>query len=162
MIYVSLMESEPAQAAAKLQLDALAQAEAAARSEALQSGEPWTTLVAALAGPMIVVAETSTGATKYLIAVIFAVVLGALAVREVRKMRVKRRFGVPPGKLGRFHFGFIFLFILSINLVQYMVDRIPNWLLAAASYGVYVVAFRLWQIVVARMVSVTPPVQVLG
>lgn len=156
------MESKPPNTAAQLQLDALAQAEAAARSETLQSSEPWTSWVAALVGPMIVAAEASSGSTRYLIAVIFAVVLGALAVREARKMRVRRRFGFLPGKLGRFHFGFIFVFILSINLVQYMVDRVSNVVLAAISYGVYVIAFKLWLVVVSRMVGVAAPEQVLG
>ncbi len=162
MVYVSLMESEPTTAAAKLQLDALAQAEAAARSEMLQSNEPWTIWVAALVGPMIVAAEASSGALQYLIAVIFALVLGALAVREARKMRIRRRLGFLPGKLGRFHFGFIFVFILSINLVQYMVDRVSNVALAAISYGVYVIAFKLWLVAVGRMIGVSAPEQVPG
>lgn len=156
------MESEPTNTAAKLQLDALAQAKAAAQSEALQSGEPWTIWVAALVGPMIVVAQASSGATRYLIALVFAVALGVLAIREARKARVRRRFGFLPGKLGRFHFGFIFVLIMSINLLQYMVDRMPNVLLAAISYGVYVMAFRLWQVVVGRMVDVSAHAQVPG
>ncbi len=146
------MESEPTGAAAKLQLDALAQAEAAARSETFQRAEPWTIWVGALVGPMIVVAEASGGATQYLIAVVFVLVLGSLAVREARKVRVRRRFGFLPGKLGRFHFGFIFVFILSVNLVQYMVDRMPNALLAAISYGVYVLVLWLWVVVMDQMV----------
>ena len=147
------MESEPTGAAAKLQLEALAQAEAAAISETLQRAEPWTIWVGALVGPMIVVAEASGGATKYLIAVGFVLVLGAIAVREARKVRVRRRIGFLPGKLGRFHFGFIFVFILSLNLVQTMVDRMNNVLLAAISYGVYVSMLWLWVAVMDKMVQ---------
>ena len=81
------------------------------------------------------------------------IVMAAIAVREARKPRVRRRLGFLPGRLGWIHFGFIVVLIMSLQLGELAVDRMHNGLLAVVAYFFYVAVFSGWVMVFDRMIN---------
>ncbi len=138
---------------ARSHLHTLAQANTAARLETYQRSEWWAPWVAALVGPIFVAAEVLTGAARYLTVGGFVIVMAAIAVREARKPRVRRRMGFLPGRLGWIHFGATFVLIMSLQLGELLVDRMHNGLLAVVAYLVYLAYFSAWVMVFDRMIN---------
>ena len=102
-------------------------------------------------GPIFVAAEVMSGPARYLTVGGSLIVMTAIAVWEARKPRVRRRMGFLPGRLGWIHFGLIFVMIISLQLGEFVVDRMHNGLLAVLAYGVYLVYFFVWVTVFNRM-----------
>lgn len=135
------------------QLDTLSHAESAARAESFQRSEWWTPFIAALVGPLFVAVEVLDGTRRIVTVAGFLFVMVILAIWEARKVRVRRRFGPLPGRLGWIHFGFIFVLIVSLQLGEQLVGRMSSGVLVAVSYLVYLAFFLGWVAVFNRLAA---------
>ena len=134
-------------------LDTLEQATSAARLETYRRSEWWGPFVAALVGPLFVAVQVLDGAVRIVSVAGFFLVMVILAIWEARKVRVRRRFGPLPGRLGWIQFGFTFVLIISLQLGEYVVDSMSNGVLVVVSYLVYLAYFLGWVAVFNRLAA---------
>ena len=133
-------------------LAALAQAERAATVEANPPNAWWVPVVAALVGPIAVCVEVLSGAVRLGVVLPMVGALVWIAATEGRAARVRLS---RPASSGGFaaRFGFLFVLIFSLQIVEPLSARVSPWLLVGVSYLVYLLFFKAWVVNTERLVE---------